>query len=96
MFSYLLAFYILIKKKLNLLLNKMKKLKYKCPCCGNKTLDEKPTGTYDICDICWWEDDPVQFRDHNFSGGANVVSLNQARKNFKKYGISNLKHKKNK
>ena len=33
--------------------------KYTCPCCGYKTLYEEPTGTYDICDNCYWEDDIV-------------------------------------
>jgi rubrerythrin len=26
-------------------------MKYTCPCCGYKTLDEEPPGTYDICKI---------------------------------------------
>lgn len=36
-------------------------MKYTCPCCGYKTLDEEPTDTYAICKICFWEDDGVQF-----------------------------------
>ena len=24
-------------------------------CCGYLTLDEAPTGTYDICEVCFWE-----------------------------------------
>ncbi|MEV5113035.1 hypothetical protein MRBL20_001149 [Peribacillus frigoritolerans] len=35
-------------------------MKYTCPCCGYKTLDEEPPGTYDICSICFCEDDGVQ------------------------------------
>ena len=34
--------------------------KYKCPCCGFYTFDEKPNGNYDICPVCFWEDDPIQ------------------------------------
>src|SRR5579885_3179586 len=30
-------------------------VKYSCPCCGYKTLDER--GGYDICPVCFWEDD---------------------------------------
>lgn len=26
-----------------------------CPACGADTLDKR--GGYDICDVCWWEDD---------------------------------------
>lgn len=29
--------------------------KYKCLCCGYKTLDTR--GEYDICPVCFWEDD---------------------------------------
>ncbi|WHY96907.1 CPCC family cysteine-rich protein [Peribacillus simplex] len=61
-------------------------MKYTCPCCGFKTLDEEPTDTYAICKICFWEDDGVQFRDPEYEGGANEVSLWQAQKNFVKFG----------
>ena len=60
--------------------------KYPCLCCGYLTKDEPPNGSYDICPVCFWEDDPVQSEDHEFSGGANVPSLNESRKNFKEYG----------
>ncbi len=62
-------------------------MKYTCPCCGYKTLHEKPPGTYDICPICFWEDDPVQFDDPSYEGGANhPVSLRQAQRNFREFG----------
>jgi len=60
--------------------------KYTCPCCGYKTLDEKAPGTHDICHICFWEDDAVQFRDPDYIGGANKPSLRQAQKNFLEFG----------
>ncbi|QUH21232.1 CPCC family cysteine-rich protein [Alkaliphilus sp. B6464] len=60
--------------------------KYTCPCCGYKTLDEEPPGTYDICTICFWEDDRVQFDDPDYKGGANRVSLKKGQKNFLKFG----------
>lgn len=59
---------------------------YTCPCCGYKTLDEEPPGTYDICTICFWEDDIIQFDDPDYEGGANHVSLRQAQKNFLQFG----------
>lgn len=62
--------------------------RYPCPCCGYLTLGEPPTGTYEICDVCFWEDDGVQFRDLDYEGGANKVSLNQARANVREHGIS--------
>ena len=63
-------------------------MKYTCPCCGYKTLDEKPPGTYNICPICFWEDDPVQFDDPSYEGGANHPSLRQAQKNFLDFGAT--------
>ncbi|EIQ00556.1 hypothetical protein OpiT1DRAFT_05102 [Opitutaceae bacterium TAV1] len=49
-----------------------------CPCCGAKTISEP--GAYEICDVCDWEDDPVQSTDPDYAGGANKQSLNEARK----------------
>lgn len=60
--------------------------KYTCPCCGYKILDEKPPGTYEICSICFWEDDYVQFKDPDYEGEANKVSLRQAQRNFREFG----------
>ncbi|TKC98297.1 MULTISPECIES: CPCC family cysteine-rich protein [Polyangium] len=57
-----------------------------CPCCGKRTLPER--GHYDICDNCDWEDDPSQESSPDRGGGANVVSLEEARKNYAKYGVS--------
>ncbi len=62
--------------------------KFACPCCGYLTLTEQPPGTYHICEVCFWEDDGVQFRDPGYEGGANKVSLNQARENFRTHGAS--------
>jgi hypothetical protein len=60
--------------------------KFACPCCGYETLDEEPPGTYDICEICFWEDDGVQYKDPDYRGGANHVSLREAQRNFSEYG----------
>lgn len=53
------------------------KSKCACPCCGNKTITEP--GAYEICRICKWEDDPVQSGDIDYMGGANKLSLREAR-----------------
>jgi hypothetical protein len=55
-----------------------------CACCGYKTIEEK--GNYEICPVCYWEDDPVQEADPWFEGGANHPSLFVAQSNYKKYG----------
>lgn len=60
----------------------MSDMKYKCPCCSNKTLDEQDF--YCICSICGWEDDPGQHDHPDDNIGANKMSLNQAREVYKK------------
>ena len=62
------------------------KNKYACPCCGYLTLEESPPGTFDICPVCFWEDDDYQLRNPIKSGGANHISLNNAKTNFKSFG----------
>ncbi len=46
----------------------------KCPVCGTGGLE-----FYDICGECGWENGPAQSRDHNLCGGANALSVNEAR-----------------
>ena len=53
-----------------------------CPACRYLTLSEPPPGTYEICAICGWEDDPVQCDDPDYRGGANHPSLNEWRSHF--------------
>ena len=46
-----------------------------CPACGFKMFDELP-GSYDVCEICFWEDDVSQLRNPiDSSEGANQKSL---------------------
>jgi hypothetical protein len=59
--------------------HKQPKLK-ECPCCGAPVLHER--GAYEICPRCGWEDDPVQFADPDFKGGANKLSLSEARRRW--------------
>ena len=61
-------------------------MKYTCPCCGYKTIEEEPPGTYEICNICFWEEDPVQFKEPDYEGGASEVSLRQAQENLLVFG----------
>ena len=60
-------------------------MKYKCPCCGYYTLEEKP-GSYEICPVCFWEEDPTAEQQPNIAFGGNNVSLNEARRNFQIMG----------
>ena len=45
---------------------------------------------YDICPVCFWEDDPIQNDTPTYTGGANILSLEQSKKNYHLYGCSNL------
>ena len=51
----------------------------KCPVCGNETFPRK-NYEFDICEECFWEYDPVQVENPDYSGGANCHSLNEYRK----------------
>jgi Cysteine-rich CPCC len=73
----------------------MQTTRYACPCCGYLTLPESPPGTYEICEVCFWEDDVVQFDDPSYEGGANEVSLNQARANYRELGVSEPRFREN-
>ncbi len=57
---------------------------YPCPCCGYMSFAE-PLGSYDICPICFWEDDDVQLQ-FPFTGGANIP-LVAAQANFARLGV---------
>jgi hypothetical protein len=57
---------------------------FRCPCCGHFTLTEE--GHYEICPVCFWEDDPIQSQNEIFAGGANRMSLREARQNYKLLG----------
>ena len=48
--------------------------KYKCPCCGFYTLKDKADNTFQICPVCYWEDDGVQFHDPNYQGGQIMLA----------------------
>ena len=60
---------------------------YPCPCCGYLTMPEL-RGSFTFCEVCVWEDDDLQFADPDFAGGANDPSLNEARENFRRLGVS--------
>ncbi|MFF2364837.1 CPCC family cysteine-rich protein [Streptomyces sp. NPDC058122] len=59
---------------------------HSCPCCGFLTLDER--GSYQICPVCFWEDDGQDDQDADrVRGGPNGrLSLTEARRNFHAMG----------
>lgn len=52
--------------------------RHACPCCRMLTLAARPTGTFEICPMCRWEDDNLKYHDVDYAGGANRVSLRRA------------------
>ncbi|WP_258838349.1 CPCC family cysteine-rich protein [Mechercharimyces sp. CAU 1602] len=58
---------------------------YPCPCCDFLTLSAKPPGTFEVCPVCYWEDDTTQYYDMTYTGGANKVSLIQGYKNYMEF-----------
>lgn len=64
---------------------------YPCPCCGYDTVRSR--GQYDICVVCYWEDDGATSGDEY--SAVNHMTLSEARKNFSCIGASSrgvLKH----
>lgn len=56
-----------------------------CPCCDYISLAER--GMYEICSICFWEDEGIDIDNlDDGGGGPNTTTLRQARANFRKFG----------
>ncbi|MBA3019828.1 CPCC family cysteine-rich protein [Propionicimonas sp.] len=53
-----------------------------CPCCGYRTLPER--GAYEICRVCFWEDDGTT--DPDRVSGPNHMTLREARLNVQHLG----------
>lgn len=61
-------------------------LPLRCPCCGLKTLLER--AAFEICPVCFWEDDGQDDADADeVRGGPNgSLSLSVARANYRSCG----------
>ncbi|MES2449520.1 MAG: CPCC family cysteine-rich protein [Pseudomonadota bacterium] len=57
-----------------------------CPCCGYLTLNER--GVYEICGVCFWEDDGQTAANVDEArGGPNGgLSLTMAQENYRAFG----------
>jgi hypothetical protein len=57
-----------------------------CPCCGFLTLSRR--GAFEICEVCFWQDDGQDDMDaDSVRGGPNAeLSLTDARMNFVSFG----------
>lgn len=61
-------------------------LPQRCPCCRCKTLGER--ANFEICEVCFWEDDGQDDIDADeCRGGPNgSISLSKARTNYLRFG----------
>jgi len=50
---------------------------------------------FEFCEVCLWQYDPVTHDKPDSLVGANYITLNEARLNYRKYGASKEKYKGN-
>lgn len=53
-----------------------------CPCCCYLTLPNR--GNYDICPLCYWEDDGKSYNEIDSDSSVNHATLREYRKNLQK------------
>ena len=55
--------------------------KVRCPVCGQ--FEFESWNDMDFCDVCDWCNDAIQNERPDYPGGANKMSLNEARQAYK-------------
>jgi hypothetical protein len=61
-----------------------------CRCCGYRTLARR--AQYDVCPVCFWEDDGTSHEDGG-AAGPNHMTLGEARRTFEETGASSTEHR---
>ncbi|WP_051450806.1 CPCC family cysteine-rich protein [Actinospica robiniae] len=59
--------------------------RFPCVCCGHLVFEQR-VGSFEICPVCFWEDDLVQTRWPDFEGGPNQLSLIECQRNYRALG----------
>lgn len=62
-------------------------VKISCRCCEHLTIDAR--GDYDICPVCFWEDDNVPGYDDP-SGANHGLTLAEGRENYRMIGACEI------
>jgi len=58
--------------------------RYQCPCCDYYTLHGR--GSYEVCPVCYWEDDGQDMDRLDVVSGPNHITLRHGRENFVRLG----------
>ncbi|WP_379178530.1 CPCC family cysteine-rich protein [Paenibacillus sp. GCM10023252] len=65
------------------------------PCCSYFTVESEDEVIVDICEVCFWQYDVAAHNKPERNMGANYISLNQARENYKKFEVCKIEFKAN-
>jgi len=57
-----------------------------CPCCDFFSLEKR--ASYDICPVCYWEDDGQDLDALDVVSGPNHITLRAGRESFSRCGAS--------
>lgn len=60
--------------------------RYQCPCCDYYVLHAR--GAYEVCPVCYWEDDGQDLDRLDEVSGPNHITLRDARGNFAAIGAA--------
>lgn len=61
---------------------------HQCPCCDYFSLAKR--GSYDICQVCYWEDDGQGLGQLDDVSRPNHITLREGRLNFARCGAADL------
>jgi len=59
---------------------------FQCPCCDFYSLPSR--GGFEVCPVCYWEDDGQDMDRLDEESGPNHITLRVARLNFERIGAS--------
>ena len=59
-----------------------------CPCCGYYTIESNDEVIVEICEVCGWQYDITGQENSDRAIGPNHVSLDEAKKNYKLFQVS--------
>ena len=60
--------------------------RHQCPCCDYFTLESR--GSYEVCPVCYWEDDGTDLSELDRESRSNHRTLREARASFERVGAA--------